>query len=46
MTAQLKAKAVTIKTGTLVDATIITSASEQDDDSRWVKHKGSGIEAP
>jgi IS5 family transposase len=40
VTAQLKAKAVTVKTGTLVDATIITSASEQDDDGRWVKHKG------
>jgi transposase, IS5 family len=40
VTAQLKAKAVTIKTGTLVDATIIASASEDDDDARWVKHKG------
>jgi IS5 family transposase len=40
VTAQLKAKAVTIKTGTLVDATIIASASEGDDDARWVKHKG------
>ena len=40
VTAQLKAKAVTIKTGTLVDATIIASASESDDDARWVKHKG------
>ena len=40
VTLQLKAKAVTVKTGTLVDATIIASASEGDDDGRWVKHKG------
>ena len=40
VTAQLKSKAVTIKTGTLVDATIIASASVSDDDARWVKHKG------
>jgi IS5 family transposase len=40
VTRQLKAKAVTVKTGTLVDATIIASASEDDDDGRWVKHKG------
>ena len=40
VTAQLTSKAVTVKTGTLVDATIITSASESDDDARWVKHKG------
>jgi IS5 family transposase len=40
VTAQLTSKAVTVKTGTLVDATIITSASEDDDDARWVKHKG------
>lgn len=40
VTRQLKAKAVTVKTGTLVDATIIASASEADDDARWVKHKG------
>jgi transposase, IS5 family len=40
VTAQLKSKAVTVKTGTLVDATIIASASEGDDDARWVKHKG------
>jgi transposase, IS5 family len=39
VTMQLKAKAVTVKTGTLVDATIIASASEDDDDARWVKHK-------
>ena len=40
VTMQLKSKAVTIKTGTLVDATIISSASEDDGDARWVKHKG------
>ena len=40
VTAQLKAKAITVKTGTLVDATIIASASEEDRDARWVKHKG------
>lgn len=40
VTAQLTSKAVTVKTGTLVDATIITSASEGDGDARWVKHKG------
>jgi IS5 family transposase len=40
VTAQLRAKAVRVKTGTLVDATIIRSASEQDDEGHWVKHKG------
>ena len=40
VTAQLKAKAIRIKTGTLVDATIIASASEGDPEGRWVKHKG------
>lgn len=40
VTAQLTSKAVTVKTGTLVDATIIASAGEDDDDARWVKHKG------
>jgi transposase, IS5 family len=40
VTAQLKARAVTIKTGTLVDATVIASVSKDDADGRWVKHKG------
>ena len=40
VTTQLKAKAIRVKTGTLVDATIIASASEADDEGRWVKHKG------
>ena len=38
VTAQLKARAVGVKTGTLVDATIIASASKGDDEARWVKH--------
>lgn len=40
VTMQLSAKAATVNTGALVDATIIASASEDDDDARWVKHKG------
>lgn len=40
ITTQLKSKAVTVKTGTLVDTTIIASATEGDEDARWVKHKG------
>jgi transposase, IS5 family len=40
VTRQLRTKAITVKTGTLVDATIIASASEGDDDARRVKHKG------
>lgn len=40
VTAELKAKAITVKTGTLVDATIIASASEADSDGHWVKHRG------
>jgi IS5 family transposase len=40
VTRQLKAKAVSVKTGTLVDATIIASARKGDGDARWVKHKG------
>ena len=40
VTTQLKSKSVTVKTGTLVDATIIASASEGDQDARWVKNKG------
>jgi len=39
VTRQLKAKAISVKTGTLVDATIIASSSESDDEARWVKHK-------
>ena len=40
MTELLKAKAITVKNGTLVDGTIIASTSQGDDDARWVKHKG------
>lgn len=40
VTAQLKAKAIRVKAGTLVDATIIASASEDDGEGRWVKHRG------
>lgn len=40
ITVQLKAKAIRVKTGTLVDATIIASASEGDGEAHWVKHKG------
>ena len=39
ITAQLKARSITVKTGTIVDATIIASASEGDADGRWVTHK-------
>jgi IS5 family transposase len=39
ITVQLKARAITVKTGTLVDATIIASASKEDDEARWVKHR-------
>lgn len=40
VTLQLKARGVRVKTGTIVDATTIPSASEGDNDARWVKHKG------
>jgi len=40
VTAQLKARAIRVKTGTLVDATIIASASKDDGEARWVKNKG------
>lgn len=40
ITRQLTARAIKVKTGTLVDATIIASASEDDGDAHWVKHKG------
>lgn len=40
VTGQLKSRAIRIKTGTIVDATIIASQTERDDEARWVKHKG------
>jgi transposase, IS5 family len=39
VTRQLTAKAVTVKTGTLIDATVIASASHQDDDAKWAAHR-------
>lgn len=39
ITRQLKAKAVTVKTGTLVDATVIASASDQDGEAAWSGHR-------
>ena len=38
-TRQLKAQAVTIKKGTLVDATVIASASHRDAEAAWAGHK-------
>lgn len=37
--AQLCERHIMVKQGTLVDATIIASASKEDEDARWVKHK-------
>ncbi|PVE20218.1 IS5 family transposase [Microvirga sp. KLBC 81] len=39
VTRQLKAQAVTIKTGTLIDATVIASASHRDEEAAWAGHK-------
>lgn len=39
VTGQLKAKAITVKTGTLVDATVIASASHNDGEAAWSKHR-------
>ena len=39
ITEQLCAHQVSVKRGTLVDATIIASASKNDDEARWVKHR-------
>ena len=39
ITLQLCAQQVSVKQGTLVDATIIASASKDDDEARWIKHK-------
>lgn len=39
ITDQLKAKAMTVKTGTLVDATVVGSASEGDGEARWSGHR-------
>jgi IS5 family transposase len=37
--AQLEAKGVVVKTGTLIDATVLPSASKGDDEARWVGHR-------
>ena len=39
ITDQLRQRHIQVKQGTLVDATIIASASKDDDQARWVKHK-------
>jgi IS5 family transposase len=39
VTSQLKAKAVTVKTGTLIDATLIASASHGDGEAAWAGHQ-------
>ena len=39
VTRQLKAQAVTVKTGTLVDATVIASASHADGEAAWAGHR-------
>ncbi|WP_414091477.1 transposase [Rhizobium sp. BR 314] len=40
ITDQLKAKAIRVKTGTVANAAIIASASEDDGEGHWIKHKG------
>lgn len=39
ITDQLRQRHIHVKQGTLVDATIIASASREDEEARWVKHK-------
>ncbi|WP_238332877.1 transposase [Acetobacter sp. DmW_136] len=39
VTVQLKTQAIRIKVGTIIDATIIASQTEHDNETRWVKHK-------
>jgi IS5 family transposase len=39
VTTQLRARAITVKTGTLVDATIIASASHEDGEAAWAGHQ-------
>jgi transposase, IS5 family len=36
---QLRARSVTVKTGTLVDATVVASASQGDDEAGWSGHR-------
>jgi IS5 family transposase len=40
ITEQLRSKHVSVRRGTLIDATIIASASKQDEEARFIKHKG------
>jgi IS5 family transposase len=39
VTEQLHARAVTVKTGTLVDATVVASASRADAEAAWSGHR-------
>jgi IS5 family transposase len=39
VTTQLKVKAIRVKSGTLVDATVAGSASEGDEEARWSGHR-------
>jgi IS5 family transposase len=39
VTQQLDVRGVVVKTGTLVDATVITSATPKDEEARWVGHR-------
>ncbi len=39
ITHQLKARAITVKNGTLVDATVIASATHRDEEAAWAGHK-------
>jgi IS5 family transposase len=39
ITEQLKAKAIRVKTGTMVDATVVESASQGDEEARWSGHR-------
>jgi IS5 family transposase len=39
VTRQLDAKGVAVRTGTLIDATVIASASQKDEQARWAGHR-------
>ncbi len=40
ITGQLRSQHISVRKGTLIDATIIASASRQDEEARFIKHKG------
>ena len=40
ITGQLGSQHISVRQGTLIDATIIASASRQDEEARFIKHKG------